>query len=317
MAALGELDGVAEQVREHLPHPDRIADDGGGNRRIEIAEELEPLLIGFERQRLQQVLHQRADREGNRLELELARLDLREVEDVVEDREQRLRRRLDRRQAIALLGRQLAVQRQLGHAEDAVHRRPDFVAHVGEELALGAAGFHRLVARADEIGVGGAQLGGARLDGLLELILVMQQLQVPLLNLAEHLVESADQLADLVVAAVRLGAKVVAPLARDGARDAGEPHQRHGDDALQPRRQRPGDADAPSSTRARMRTNAMARVRSSSRSEETKTVPMTSRSSWIGRVTCRVPPVNACHGACVRTVVVSLSGGDGAAPGRW
>ena len=40
------------------------------------------------------LLHQRADRERNRLELELARLDLREVEDVVEDREQRLGRRL-------------------------------------------------------------------------------------------------------------------------------------------------------------------------------------------------------------------------------
>ena len=211
---------------------------------------------------LQQILHQRADREGNRLELELARLDLREVEDVVEDREQRLGRRLDGRQAVALLGGQLAVERQLGHAEDAVHRRPDFVAHVGEELALGAAGFHRLVARADEVGVGGAQFGRARLDGLLELILVVQELQVALLNLAEHLVEAADQLADLVVAAVRLGAQVVAPLAGDGARDAGEPHQRHRDDALQPRRQRPGDADAPSSTRARMRTKAMARVRS-------------------------------------------------------
>ena len=36
----------------------------------------------------------------------------------------------------------------------------------------------------------------------------------------------------------------------------------------------------------RMRTKAIARVRTSSRSEETKTVPMTSRSSRIGRVTC-------------------------------
>ena len=29
------------------------------------------------------------------------------------------------------------VQRQFGHADDAVHRRADLVAHVGEELALG------------------------------------------------------------------------------------------------------------------------------------------------------------------------------------
>ena len=43
---------------------------------------------------------------------------------------------------------------------------------------------------------------------------------------------------------------------------------------------------------------------------------MTSRSSRIGRVTCRMPPVNACHGACVRTVVVSTSRGGDTAPGR-
>ena len=37
---------------------------------------------------------------------------------------------------------------------------------------------------------------------------------------------------------VRLGAKVIAPLARDGPCDAREPHERHGDDALAARLQR-------------------------------------------------------------------------------
>ena len=41
---------------------------------------------------------------------------------------------------LALFGRQLGVQQQLRHAEDAVHRRADFVAHVGQELALGPVG---------------------------------------------------------------------------------------------------------------------------------------------------------------------------------
>ena len=58
-----------------------------------------------------------------------------------------------------------------------------------------------------QLGVGRAQLRGARLDGLLELLLVLQQLRVALLDLAEHLVEAVDQLADLVVAAARLGAE--------------------------------------------------------------------------------------------------------------
>ena len=89
----------------------------------------------------------------------------------------------------------------------------------------------------------GAQLRGARLDGLLELLLMPQQLPVALLNLAEHLVEAVDQLADLVVAEL-LDAQVVAVVAGDGARDVGEPQQRRRDDPLQPPADEERDADS-------------------------------------------------------------------------
>ena len=48
--------------------------------------------------------------------------------------------RLDDPQVLALFGREVGVQHEIGHADDAVHRRPDLVAHVGEELALRAVG---------------------------------------------------------------------------------------------------------------------------------------------------------------------------------
>ncbi|MNN81034.1 hypothetical protein D3C81_1978160 [compost metagenome] len=38
---------------------------------------------------------------------------------------------------VALAGIQLGQQRQVTHADDGVHGRADFMAHVGEELALG------------------------------------------------------------------------------------------------------------------------------------------------------------------------------------
>ena len=79
------------------------------------------------------------EHEGDRIELELASLDLREVEDVVDHRQQRAGGVADREQVVALIGGQRGVERELGHADDAVHRRADLVAHVGEELALGAA----------------------------------------------------------------------------------------------------------------------------------------------------------------------------------
>ncbi len=43
----------------------------------------------------------------------------------------------------ALLGAERRVQRQLGHAQDAVERRADFVAHIGEEARLGLLGLFR------------------------------------------------------------------------------------------------------------------------------------------------------------------------------
>ncbi len=47
---------------------------------------------------------------------------------------------LRHRQVLALFGVQVGLEGQLRHAEDAVHGRADFVAHVGQEVALGAVG---------------------------------------------------------------------------------------------------------------------------------------------------------------------------------
>ena len=112
-----------------------IADDARGHVGRDVDEDLEPLLCGADGQRLQRVADRIGQRERDRLELQLARLDLREVEDVVEDRQQRFGRALDGLEAVGLLRRELGVERQRGHADDAVHRRADLVAHVREELA--------------------------------------------------------------------------------------------------------------------------------------------------------------------------------------
>ena len=75
------------------------------------------------------------------LQLQLAGLDLGEVEDVVDDAEQRLAARAHgSRRSSRCSAVRLGVQQQLGHADDAVHGRADLVAHVGQELALGDVG---------------------------------------------------------------------------------------------------------------------------------------------------------------------------------
>ncbi len=67
-------------------------------------------------------------------------LDLGEVEDVVDDREQRVRGGLDHLEIAALLGKKIRIERQFGHSEDGIHGSSDLVAHVGEELPFGPVG---------------------------------------------------------------------------------------------------------------------------------------------------------------------------------
>ena len=116
--------------------PTRASGTSGGD----VVRQLQLLLCRPRRQRLQRVAQGVAQIEIDRLQLELAGFDLREVQDVVEQPQQRIGRLLHQVQVLALLGRQLGVEQQFGHADDAVHRRADFVAHVGQEFALGPVG---------------------------------------------------------------------------------------------------------------------------------------------------------------------------------
>ena len=71
------------------------------------------------------------------VEVDPAGLDLREVEDVVDDREEGVAGGPDRVDVVALLGVERRVGEEPAHPDDRVHRRPDLVAHRGEERALG------------------------------------------------------------------------------------------------------------------------------------------------------------------------------------
>src|SRR6202022_289298 len=64
--------------------------------------------------------------------------DLRDIENVVDDRQQRLAGVFEERDLAPLLIRQLIVEQEIGETDDAVHRRADLMAHAGQELGLGA-----------------------------------------------------------------------------------------------------------------------------------------------------------------------------------
>jgi hypothetical protein len=139
LTVLGELDGIADQVQDHLPQPVRVADQAVRHVRGDVERQLQAFLVGALGHRLDGVGQRVAQRKLRRHQFQLTGLDFREVKDVVEDGEEGLGRGLDQTQVLALFGGEVRLQGELGHAEDAVHGRADFVAHIRQELALGLA----------------------------------------------------------------------------------------------------------------------------------------------------------------------------------
>jgi hypothetical protein len=141
LAGQRELHRVADQVGEDLAQSRRIAAHPLAQRRRHEATQLHALRLGALSEHEHGVLHAAQQVELDVLERHLARLDLREVEDVVDDRQQGLARRADRAGEVALLRVELRAQQELSHRQHAVHRCADLVTHVGEKGALRAAGF--------------------------------------------------------------------------------------------------------------------------------------------------------------------------------
>ena len=88
LAAARELERVADEVRHHLAKPQRVPDQAVGHRGQHVHDQLDVLLDHRRAVGLRELLEQAAQAEGRRLQLEPVGLDLREVEQVVQDPEQ-------------------------------------------------------------------------------------------------------------------------------------------------------------------------------------------------------------------------------------
>ena len=104
-AALGELDGVAEQVDQHLAQPVRIAEQAAAAARAaRSARSARPWRVAAGAHDGQRLFEHVGQLEGHALHAQLAGLDLREIEDVVDDVHQVLGRLVDDGRAFVLLG---------------------------------------------------------------------------------------------------------------------------------------------------------------------------------------------------------------------
>ena len=133
VTAFGELGGIAHQVEDDLAQPQSVAQDRLRHVVVDLGPQFEP---GAHRLRqdepraacsdvakIDAFLHQRR----------IAGLDLRQIEDVVEQAHHRRARFGDHVQFLLLVGARMFGEQQVGKAKHAIHRRSDFVAHIGKE----------------------------------------------------------------------------------------------------------------------------------------------------------------------------------------
>ena len=125
VAGLGEFRGIAHQV-ENLSEPGRVGVDGPERVGSDQAEPFRPRAgRGDVRDDVDDV----GELEFAMLELDQTELELREIEDVVDQLEECVTALADGRDLRPLVGSQFRSVEQIDHADNAVERRANLVAH--------------------------------------------------------------------------------------------------------------------------------------------------------------------------------------------
>ncbi|MNO83774.1 hypothetical protein D3C76_750960 [compost metagenome] len=203
------------------------------------------VFLGARFEQGEHVVEQLAQGEVQRFRLAGAVLQLGEAEHLVEDRQQPFASLGQRVQPAPVLFAQRRAAQQFGHAEDAVERRADFVAHGGEEARLGAVGGFGFL-------LGATQAGGAPFDPPLQLVALALQGRAVGLAAAQvgadrlaHVVQRVGHGIDLVLL---VALALVQPERRlqvaagDAAHEVGHHPQVAGDQAMEQPAQRHGQA---------------------------------------------------------------------------
>ena len=134
----GELHRVGGEVQQHLAEPRRVAEQRGrAPRRDTSTSSSMPLACAVPARTRPTSSTRPGTFEVGLFELELAGLDLREVQDVVDDHEQALGGDLHPGGQFVLVGVEVGVEQQVRQPDDAVHRGADLVAHGRDEFRLG------------------------------------------------------------------------------------------------------------------------------------------------------------------------------------
>ncbi len=143
-AFVGELDAVREEVDKDLSQPGGVAPHDGRHLRVDAVRQPQAPGLGGGRHDGHCRLDALLDVERLRGDRDRARLDLGEVEDVVDQAEERPATRHHRLRPRPLLVVEVALEQRAGQPDDGIERGTDLVAHGGQEPRLGLVGRLRI-----------------------------------------------------------------------------------------------------------------------------------------------------------------------------
>ena len=193
-------------------------------------------------------------------EFKLAGIELRQIENIVEQFHQHFARVMGDGQLLLLLGIERAVQGQRDHPQQAVERRADLVAHVGQEhrarfghVQGGAAGDFQFLIGLAEPGVDRLEFRRAGRDDVFQLPEVVGQAVFGVASLLdfggdvfELLIGNFDQYTDFIVFMARrtLQRRRLRAARVAAAEFTDDPHQRFGQHHIEQRQQDAGQQQA-------------------------------------------------------------------------
>ena len=137
-ARLGEFGGVAQEIDQDLAQLVLVAEQGRQSP-LDLLDQLHAPAPDHRLDGAQALVEERLEHELERPHVHASGLDLGQVEHVVDQPEQMVGAGQDLLEiAVLALGQEIlaAAHDQPGEADDRVHRRPQLVAHVGQELGL-------------------------------------------------------------------------------------------------------------------------------------------------------------------------------------
>ncbi len=153
LALVGEFNGVANEVDQDLPQAGDVADQNFGNGVVHDISQIQPFLGGLGGQQVQRLFDAGVQLKGMAFQIQFPGFDFGKVQNVVDDGQQGVGAAAGRLDVFALFVGQFGVQQQGGHANDSVHRRANFVAHVGQKFGFSERGFLQSLVEGQQSGI--------------------------------------------------------------------------------------------------------------------------------------------------------------------